>query len=69
MSDRLTHCVDSLVVDTGSANTWVGAGKKYKRTSATKGTPNMMVRPRHIGCRSIIDFLQERVIRDRSNVR
>ncbi|KAI0247452.1 aspartic peptidase domain-containing protein [Lactifluus subvellereus] len=28
----------TLVIDTGSSNTWVGAGKKYKQTSTGKAT-------------------------------
>jgi hypothetical protein len=33
----------TLVIDTGSSNTWVGAGKKYKQTSTSKGTDNDVV--------------------------
>ncbi|KZP03443.1 acid protease [Athelia psychrophila] len=28
----------ALLIDTGSSNTWVGAGKKYKPTTSAKGT-------------------------------
>ena len=29
---------DSLIVDTGSSNTWVGADKKYSKSSTSKDT-------------------------------
>jgi cathepsin E len=50
---RLTHfhqsCLispsDQLIVDTGSSNTWVGAGKPYVRTGTSSPTPNTVVCP------------------------
>jgi hypothetical protein len=30
----------TLLIDTGSSNTWVGAGKPYKQTSTSKTTRN-----------------------------
>lgn len=35
---------DDLIVDTGSSNTWVGAGTKYKTTSTSVKTSNSVVR-------------------------
>ncbi|KAL7284878.1 hypothetical protein ACG7TL_002192 [Trametes sanguinea] len=32
----------SLLIDTGSSNTWVGAGKAFVRTSTTKATGNLV---------------------------
>ena len=34
---------DDLVIDTGSANTWVGLGKMYKDSRTTRMTGNTMV--------------------------
>lgn len=36
--------LDDLVIDTGSANTWVGAGKTYKQTSTSEATGSKVVR-------------------------
>ena len=37
-----THlCPDTLIVDTGSSNTWVGAGKEYIRTSTSVNTSSL----------------------------
>ncbi len=34
---------DSLLIDTGSSNTWVGAGKAFVHTATTKDTGNLVV--------------------------
>ncbi len=34
----------TLLIDTGSSNTWVGADKKYNRTSTSKNTGKSVVR-------------------------
>lgn len=39
LSDR----VDTLQLDTGSSNTWIGAGKPYTPTSTSKNTGNSVV--------------------------
>ena len=33
----------NLLIDTGSSNTWVGAGTKYKKTSTSKDTGKSVV--------------------------
>jgi cathepsin E len=38
-----TPFTDNLVVDTGSANTWVGAGKAYVKTNTSVETYNSVV--------------------------
>jgi hypothetical protein len=38
-----TPFTDTLIVDTGSANTWVGAGKPYVMTETSHNTTNSMV--------------------------
>ena len=38
------HLLDELVVDTGSSNTWVGAGQTYIQTSTTQQTRDQVVR-------------------------
>ena len=35
--------IDSLLIDTGSSNTWVGAGQAYVRTSTSTQTSNRVV--------------------------
>lgn len=37
----------TLLIDTGSSNTWVGADKKYNRTSTSKSTGKSVVRTVH----------------------
>lgn len=39
LSDR----IDTLQLDTGSSNTWIGAGKPYTPTSTSKNTGNSVV--------------------------
>lgn len=39
-----SFCLDSLLIDTGSSNTWVGAGKKYVKTSTSVQTKDSVVR-------------------------
>lgn len=34
---------DSLIIDTGSSNTWVGAGKAFVETSTSVQTSNLVV--------------------------
>jgi cathepsin E len=38
-----TSLIDSLLIDTGSSNTWVGAGKAYVKTSTSVQTANRVV--------------------------
>lgn len=38
---------DNLLVDTGSSNTWVGAGKAFVKTSTSKATGQQVVRYVH----------------------
>ena len=38
-----SHIIDSLIVDTGSSNTWVGADQKYVKTSTSKSTGQSVV--------------------------
>ena len=33
----------NLLIDTGSSNTWVGADKKYAKTSTSKSTGHQVV--------------------------
>ena len=35
--------LDSLIVDTGSSNTWVGAGKAFRKTSSATPTNDTVV--------------------------
>ena len=35
--------IDSLIIDTGSSNTWVGAGKPYVKTSTSVQTKDRVV--------------------------
>jgi hypothetical protein len=37
--------LDSLLIDTGSSNTWVGAGKPYVKTKSSMNTSNDLVSP------------------------
>ena len=39
LSDR----IDTLQLDTGSSNTWIGAGKPYTPTSTSENTGNSVV--------------------------
>ena len=36
-------CADNLIVDTGSSNTWVGAGTQYMQTSTSTNTDEPIV--------------------------
>ena len=36
--------IDSLLIDTGSSNTWVGAGKKFVKTGTSVQTKDHVVR-------------------------
>ena len=36
--------IDSLLIDTGSSNTWVGAGKKFVETGTSVQTKDNVVR-------------------------
>ena len=38
-----TLLIDSLLIDTGSSNTWVGAGKAYVKTGTSVQTANRVV--------------------------
>jgi hypothetical protein len=43
---HLTHCqfhTDTLLLDTGSSNTWIGANKAYEKTSTSKDTGGQFV--------------------------
>ena len=35
--------IDTLIIDTGSSNTWIGAGKAYNKTSTSHDTGNTVV--------------------------
>ena len=38
-----SYQLDTLIIDTGSANTWVGAGKAFVRTSTSVQTSDNVV--------------------------
>ena len=42
--------IDTLIVDTGSSNTWVGADKSYVASSSSQDTGDTVV------CNAIIEF-------------
>jgi hypothetical protein len=39
---------DTLLVDTGSSNTWVGATKSYEKTNTSQDTGNQFVSNRDV---------------------
>lgn len=47
---RLTRSTDTLVLDTGSANTWVGASKAYVVTGTSEDTGEPVVGITSIVC-------------------
>ena len=61
---------DSLLVDTGSSNTWIGAGKAYQRTSSSVMTNDAVVSTTFI---DVVNFTDSsgslsRMVRDPSLV-
>jgi hypothetical protein len=43
MVSYLTPILDSIIVDTGSANTWVGANTHYVKTNTSVNTSDTVV--------------------------
>ena len=55
----LTRDIDTLILDTGSANTWVGASKAYvvTGTSEDTGEPVVSIAPSCVQSRSMLTLL------------
>lgn len=50
--------LDTLLLDTGSSNTWVGAGKKYVKTSSSMPTSDSVVCPMYLIIGNSSDFVR-----------